>query len=246
MTIAPVEVAAESDVMDQRLAVTGSSDAGVGTDVADGIGLWDVRRSGSTASVGDTVFIADVGTGAYVDSIVRVGLLASERPCDGVGTVGAGIVLSNGTPSGSVEVGGNDAGNSVEASPDTAQLALQRPVQRILQRPVQLTLQRSVQLTLRRPIQLNPQQPAHLTLQQHNSSGDGISAEGSSCIVFVGTPSEGVGVDSSTIGDGVDTNVSKLGSIDECERCWAWLCGVVCLWVCVLMSHWYESLLQSV
>ena len=74
MIITPVEVAAESDVMDQRLAVTGSSDAGVGTGVADGIGLWDVR-SGSTASVADTVVTADVGMEAYVGSIVRVGIL---------------------------------------------------------------------------------------------------------------------------------------------------------------------------
>ena len=29
------------------------------------------------------------------------------------------------------------------------------------------------------------------------------------------------------------------------ERCWAWLYGVVCMWVCMLLDQWYKLSLRS-
>ena len=91
VTIAPVGMAAESDVMDQRPAV--SSAVGVGNvGVANERGLWNVK-SASAASAADIVVTANVGTETYVGDTVQVGLHDSERPGTGVGTVGAGIVF---------------------------------------------------------------------------------------------------------------------------------------------------------
>ena len=126
MTIAPLGMAAESDVMDQRPAV--SSAVGVGNvGVADERGLWNVE-SASAASAADIVVIANDGTETYVGDTVRVGLYASERPSTGVGAVGAGIVFSIGTPSGSVEAWGSVAGDGVGTIFGVARLALQRSV----------------------------------------------------------------------------------------------------------------------
>ena len=61
-------MAAVSDVMDQRPAV--SSAAGVGNvGVADERGLWNVE-SASAASAADIVVIANVGTETYVGDTV--------------------------------------------------------------------------------------------------------------------------------------------------------------------------------
>ena len=61
-------MAAESDVMDQRLAV--SSAVGTGNvGVVDERGLWNVK-SVSTASAADIVVTASVGTETYVGSAV--------------------------------------------------------------------------------------------------------------------------------------------------------------------------------
>ena len=157
-------MAAESDVTDQRPAV--SSAVGVGNvGVADERGLWNVK-SASAASAADIVVTANVGTETYVGDTVRVGLYASERPSTGVGAVGAGIVFSIGAPSGSVEAWGSVAGDGVGTIFGVARLALQRSVQLTLPRPVQLTtLQRPVPLTLQRPVQLTLQRPVQLTLQ---------------------------------------------------------------------------------
>ena len=101
MAIAPVGMAAGSDVMDQRPAV--SSAVGVGNvGVADERGLRSVK-SVSAANAAEIVVTANVGTETYVGDIVRVGLYASVRPSTGVCAVGAGIAFSIGTPSGSVE-----------------------------------------------------------------------------------------------------------------------------------------------
>ena len=134
VTIGPVGMATESDVMDQRPDV--SCAVGVGNVGVAVEGLWSVK-SVSAACAADIVVTANVGAETYGGDVVRVGLYASVRPSIGVGAVGAGIVFSIGTPSGSIEAWGSDAGDGVGTSFGVVQLARQRSVQLTLQRPVQ-------------------------------------------------------------------------------------------------------------
>ena len=91
VTIGPVGMAAESDVMDQRPDV--SCAVGVGNVGVAVEGLWSVK-SVSAACAAGIVVTATVGVETYGGDVVRVGLYASVRPSIGVGAVGAGIVFS--------------------------------------------------------------------------------------------------------------------------------------------------------